>query len=160
MFRIYRDTRFSRDKRPYKTHAAAQFRHVCGRDVHAPGFYVHLGPEGVFAGCGIWHPDGSTLSKIRDSIVDRSKEWKRIFAGKAFRETLSLGGDSLKRAPRGYDPDHALVEDLKRKDFYTFVELEEADACARDFLDRYARICRMSAPFTRFLTEAIGLDQG
>src|SRR5688572_21278461 len=61
LFRIYRDTRFSRDKTPYKTHAAAHFRHERGKDVHAPGFYLHLEPDNVFAACGIWHPDSDTL---------------------------------------------------------------------------------------------------
>ena len=61
IFRIYRDIRFSKDKTPYKTHAAAQFRHKGGKDVHAPGFYLHLAPGEVFAGFGIWRPDSPSL---------------------------------------------------------------------------------------------------
>ena len=69
MFRIYRDVRFSKDKSPYKTQAAAQFRHEAGKTVHAPGFYLHLAPDEVFAGVGLWHPDSATLGRIRNRIV-------------------------------------------------------------------------------------------
>ena len=159
MFRIYRDTRFSRNKDPYKTHAAAQFRHRMAKDVHAPGFYLHLGSDGVFMGGGIWRPDGDAVESIRRAIVDRPGEWKRIARGKPFREgTLKLQGDSLKRPPRGFDPDHPLVEDLKRKDFITICELGEGAACAPDFFQRFTRSCRSAAPFLRFLAGALELE--
>ena len=158
MFRIYRDTRFAKDKRPYKTAATARFPHQRGKDVHAPGFYIHLGIDGVYAAMGIWHPDGDALAGIRESIAERSKEWKRILSGKPFKNGLQLGGESLKRPPRGFDPEHPLIEDLKRKDFYAYVELDEKTACARDFLDRYTDLCRSGRPLLKFLTEAVGLE--
>lgn len=158
MFRIYRDVRFSNDKRPYKTAASAQFRHVRGKDVHAPGFYVHLGADSVFAGAGLWRPDGSTLLRVRRAIVDDPKGWNRLLRAKAFREKLTAGGESLKRAPRGFDPDHPLIEHLKRKDFVVFAEMDEKSACSPAFLDRFAGICRAAGPFVRFLTESIGLE--
>jgi len=158
MFRIYRDIRFSKDKRPYKTFASAQFRHERGKDVHAPGFYVHLGADEVFAGSGIWHPDGVSLAKIRNAIVEQPARWKRILSAKKFRETMHLSGESLKRAPRGFDPEHPLIEELKRKDFIAVADLDEKTACAPGFIDNYAKICRASAPFVRFLTEALELD--
>ena len=152
MFRIYRDVRFSRDKSPYKTHAAAQFRHREGRDVHAPGFYLHLEPDGVFMGAGIWHPDGATLGRIRGAIVDDPKRWRKVSSD------LALGGDSLKRAPRGFDPEHPLVDDLKRKDFVSFVDSSQAEACRSGFLSRFSDACRDSAPLVGFLCEAAALD--
>jgi len=158
MFRIYRDTRFSKDKHPYKTWAAAQFRHERGKDVHAPGFYVHLGTDAVFAGAGLWHPDGGTLFKVRGAIASQPDGWKRITRAKAFKQNLELGGESLKRPPRGFDPAHPMVEDLKRKDYVTYADLDETAACAPDFLDRFIRICRVGRPFMRFLTEAVGLE--
>ena len=69
MFRIYRDVRFSKDKSPYKTQAAVQFRHEAGKSAHAPGFYLHLDPNEIFVGVGIWRPDSSSLAKIRNAIV-------------------------------------------------------------------------------------------
>ena len=115
MFRIYRDIRFSRDKSPYKTNAAIHFPHRAGKDIPAPSFYLHLGPDEVFAGVGIYHPDPKTLEKVRDAIVAHPDGWKRALSGKAFRDTCQLGGNTLKNPPRGYDPEHALIEDLKRQ---------------------------------------------
>ena len=69
MFRIYRDVRFSKDKSPYKTMAAAHFSHERAKEVPAPGFYLHLAPAESFVGVGIWHPDATTLKNIRDTIV-------------------------------------------------------------------------------------------
>jgi uncharacterized protein (TIGR02453 family) len=157
LFRIYRDVRFSKDKSPYKTTAGIQFRHESGKDVHAPGFYLHLEPDAVFVGVGIWHPDNQTLNKIRDAIVENSARWQRIKSDPDFNEVFALGGESLKRPPKGYDPDHPFVEDLKRKDFIASTSLSEKETCQPEFIDRFAATCRASAPFVEFLTTAIGL---
>ncbi len=153
MFRIHRDTRFSNEKSPYKTAAAAHFPHQEARkDVHAPGFYLHLEPGNCLGGGGLWRPDGSALQKVRDRIVTRSGEWNAI------RETkMAITGDALKRPPAGYDPSHPFVDDLKRKDFYTMTTFSESDVCAPDFMDRYTEACRAAAPLVRFLTTAVGL---
>lgn len=152
MFRIYRDVRFARDKSPYKTHAAAQFRHREGRDVHAPGFYFHLEPDNILMGAGIWHPAGETLNAIREAIIENPDRWREAVDG------LSLGGESLKRGPRGIDPDHPMIEDLKRKDFVTFSSSTQKAACRSGFLQTFARSCTEAAPMVRFLTEAVELE--
>jgi uncharacterized protein (TIGR02453 family) len=157
LFRIYRDTRFSRDKSPYKTAAALHFRHEKAKDVHAPGFYLHLEPGNVFAGVGIWHPDGTALAKIRGTIVEKPAKWKRAKSAKSFTAVYELSGESLKRAPKGYDPDHPLIEDLKRKDFVAFTQFKEADLFRADFLGEYAKTARAAKPFMEFLTQAVGL---
>jgi len=157
LFRINRDIRFSPDKTPYKIAAGVQFRHESGKDVHAPGFYLHLEPDNVFAGCGIWQPNTQTLSQIRDAIVENPERWKAILTDRSFTASFSLEGESLKRAPKGYDLDHSLIEDLRRKDFVAGKPLTEADACAPDFMDRYTESCRAAAPFAEFLTKAVGL---
>ncbi len=155
LFRIYRDTRFSKDKTPYKTNVGAHFRHAAGKDAHAPGFYLHLEPGSCFAGCGIWHPDGPALAKIREAIVAKPDAWKRATRGKAFTAMMTLRGDSLKRPPRGFDPDHPLIEDLKRKDFIAITELHEDEALAPGFPKRFAAICRANVPLVKFLTQAV-----
>ncbi len=157
LFRIYRDVRFSKDKTPYKTAAGIQFRHESGKDVHAPGFYLHLEPDNVFVGGGIWHPDMRTLGQVRDAIVANPARWQRIISDEAFIAVYKLGGQSLKRGPKGYDPDHPLIEDLKRKDFVASTPFGEEEACAPDFIDHFAELCRVAAPFNEFLTTAIGL---
>jgi uncharacterized protein (TIGR02453 family) len=157
LFRIYRDVRFSPDKSPYKTHGGIQFRHEQGKDVHAPGFYLHLEPDNVFAAVGIWHPDSTALGRIRSAIASDSRKWLRAKTDPGFCELYELGGDSLKRAPQGYDPEHPQIEDLKRKDFIASAALSERDACAPDFLNRYTRLCTAAAPFMEFLTDALDL---
>ena len=157
LFRIHRDIRFSKDKRPYKTNAGAQFRHEAGRDAHAPGFYLHLEPGGVFAAGGVWHPDAPALARIRDAIADDASGWRQVTSAKALAPRGELAGESLKRPPRGYDPDHPMIEDIKRKDFFALARFSEAEACAPDFMDAFAQTCRGFAPLARFLTRALDL---
>jgi uncharacterized protein (TIGR02453 family) len=157
MFRIHRDTRFSRDKSPYKTVASAQFRHEKGKDVHAPGFYLHLEPGSVFGGVGLWHPAGDSLRGVRDALVEHPDRWKKALGSRAFRDRYELEGDSLKRPPRGYDPEHPLIEDLKRKDFIAVTHFDEKQACLPSFLRDYAASARAARPFMEFLTQSVGL---
>jgi uncharacterized protein (TIGR02453 family) len=157
LFRIHRDTRFSKDKTPYKTMVAAQFRHEAGGDVHAPGFYLHLEPGQVFAGAGLWRPDAGTLAKVRDTLVAHPERWTRAVSGRAFRKTVTFSGEMLARPPRGYDPAHPLIVDLKRKDFVVTAPLSEAAACAPDFMGRVTPVYQTAAPLVEFLTRAVGL---
>jgi uncharacterized protein (TIGR02453 family) len=157
LFRIYRDTRFSKDKTPYKTHAGIQFRHSLGRDVHAPGFYLHLEPGNVFAAAGVWHPDSASLRSIRTAIVAHPERWTRAVKDPRFVRAFRLEGRLLTRPPRGLDSDHPLIEDLKRQDFVAVADLSEVEAMAPGFIDRFARLCARSDPFMRFLTTAVGL---
>lgn len=154
LFRIYRDVRFSKDKSPYKTAVGIQFRHKQCKDVHTPGFYLHLEPDACFAGLGIWHPDSKSLSRIRAYLADDPTRWKRAVGGKRFKEQFDLVGESLKRAPKGFNPDNPMIEDLKRKDFIASTELPETTVSGPGFLDEYARICRAGAPFVRYLCAA------
>lgn len=157
LFRIYRDVRFSPDKSPYKTAAGIQFRHESGKDVHAPGFYLHLEPDNVFAGAGLWRPDKATLTRIRDAIVANPDRWQEASQDAAFRSVYRLGGETLTRPPQGYDPDHPFISDLKRKEFIADISFSETDACNPAFIDRYADACRQAGPYMKFLTTAVGL---
>jgi len=158
LFRINRDIRFSKDKSPYKTMAGIQFRHESGKDAHAPGFYLHLEPDGVFAGVGMWQPDAPALSKIRNAIVAHPERWQRAISDEGFRAIFTPGGESLKNPPKGYDPNHPFIEDLKRKDFIASTSFSETEVCAPDFMDRFSEVCRRTAPYVGFLTTAMGLS--
>jgi uncharacterized protein (TIGR02453 family) len=157
LYRIYRDTRFSKDKTPYKTHTGIHFRHVRASDAHAPGFYLHLEPGNVFMGCGTWRPDGVTVRAIRSAIAADPDRWRAIVEDPPFAQRLRLGGDSLKRPPAGFDGDHPLIEHLKRKDYIAIAELTQRDATAKDFLQQWERLCRGASPFMRFLCDATGV---
>jgi uncharacterized protein (TIGR02453 family) len=151
MFRIYRDTRFSADKRPYKTHIAMRFSHK-GKDVHSPGFYLHLEPSGCFAASGLWHPEPPTLLKVRDAIVTRADEWRAV------RKLLNWDDASrLSRPPRGFPANHEFVEDLKLRDLGTAVEFTKEQVCNSRFMSIFATACRKMSPIAVFLSSALGL---
>jgi uncharacterized protein (TIGR02453 family) len=157
LFRIYRDTRFSKDKSPYKTNVGIHFRHERAKDAHAPGYYLHLGPGEVFAGGGIWHPDTAAATRIREAIVADPERWKRATRSGPFAKRLELTGNSLKRVPSWADAEDPLADDLKRKDFYGFTRLTESDVVEAGFVDEYARICRAATPLMQFLCDALGV---
>jgi uncharacterized protein (DUF2461 family) len=92
---------------------------------------------------------------IRDAIVEEPGAWKRAVTGKTFQSTYELAGDSLSRAPRGLDPEHPLIADLKRKDFIAVAQLTEEDALSPDFLTRYTGVARAATPLMKFLTRAL-----
>ena len=152
LLRIYRDTRFSRDKTPYKTNVGLRFPHGAGEDIHGPGYYLHLAPGEVFMGAGMWHPDPDALHAVREAIVKDPNGWKR-----AQRSPLTHGDESLRRAPRGFDPDHPLVEDLKRTSFTVGRRFTEKQACSPRFPGVFVSACRQEAPLMKFLAHALGL---
>ena len=156
LYRIYRDTRFSRDKTPYKPMLAAHFRHAAGKDANAPGFYLHLEPDNSFSGGGLYQPDSDTLAKVRQAIAAKPDQWSASLADKRFRSGATLWGEQLKRPPKGFPADHPHVEDLKRKHFVAVTQFEEKEVCAPGFLDRYTDACEAAAPLMRFLTESLG----
>lgn len=158
MFRIYRDTRFSKDKTPYKTHAAAQFRTHRSKDVHSPGYYLHLEPGEVYAGGGIWRPEAPVLNQIRDYLAHHPSAWKAVLKDKNFKKHCSVEGEKLQRPPKGYPPDHELIEDLKYKDFIFFTQFSEKEACAPNFMERYVEACAAAAPYMEFLSKALMME--
>src|SRR5712691_6539083 len=83
-----------------------------GPEEMAPGYYLHMSSGETMAHSGVWHPDAPILKKIRDRIVDEPDAWKKVL-----RSRVAVEGDSLKRPPPGYDPNHPLIQDLRRKDF-------------------------------------------
>ena len=152
LFRIYRDTRFAKDKSPYKTWAAAHFKHRAGtREVAVPGFYVSLAPEQCWAGGGMHHPDAASLKAVRDRIVAKPSEWARVL------ETCALQGESLKRVPTGYDPAHRFADDLRRTDLYCGATFTERQVVATGFLDAFMLACANAASLLQFETKALGL---
>ncbi len=155
LFRIYRDTRFSKDKSPYKTYTGIQFRHELGKDAHAPGFYLHLEPGGCFIGLGTWRPDAKALKKIREGLVEDPAGWKKAVNGKKFKEKFELAGDSLVRPPKGFDPEHPLLDDLKRKDFIAVSPLKDKEVISPDFLKDFSAACRAGKPFMAYLCKVL-----
>lgn len=157
LMRIYRDVRFSKDKRPYNPYIAMRFRHADGP--HGPGFYLRIRSDAVDAGTGIWQPEPDKLKKIRDHIVANTRAWQTARNDPAFKKVFGdLEGDVLKRPPRGFDPDHPCVEDLKRKDFVGFRESKVSLATRKDLVERLCADWKASTKLNRFLAKAVGVD--
>jgi len=157
LMRVYRDTRFSKNKTPYKTNVGIQFRHELGKDVHAPGFYLHIQPKNCFVGAGIWRPDSAALAAIREAIDENPRVWKRARDAKRFAEHFRFGGDRLKRPPRGYAAEHAYIEDLKRKDFIAISEFPISGIRGAEFIDEVAAHYATAKPLMKFLCAALDL---
>jgi uncharacterized protein (TIGR02453 family) len=156
MFRIYRDVRFSNDKRPYKEHAACHFRHALGKDVHAPGFYMHFAPGEVFFGGGLWMPEAHALTKVREALAANPPAWGKATHDKDFIARFGgVRGESLMRPPRGFDAQHPLIEDIKRKSFYAMQQAPQSLAQSPKLVEEVASAFRAIAPVMRFLCKAV-----
>ena len=150
MFRIHRDVRFSRDKSPYKTYAGSHFQ-LGGKGVQGPGYYLHLEPAGCFVAGGMWMPEQKALQRIRERIAEGPSEWKNA------RGKLDHVEDALKRPPRGFDPAHPMIEDIKRKSFTSSVPLTQRQVVGPDFMTAFLRSCEQILPLMKFLASAVGV---
>ena len=157
LMRVYRDTRFSKNKTPYKTNVGIQFRHEQARDVHAPGYYVHIDPDQVFLGAGMWRPAPDALLGIRERIAAKPAEWQRARDDRGFRRHFQLGGETLTRPPRGFDKAHPQIEDIKRKDFIAVKNLALGDATSPRFQQKVETAFKAAAPYMRFLCKAVNV---
>jgi uncharacterized protein (TIGR02453 family) len=168
MFRINRDVRFSRDKSPYKTHAACWFNHRSasrrvGSEAHegSAGFYFHLQPGGrSFVGAGLWMPPRPQLSKLRDAIVDDHEGFDRMVRGL----TKRFGGlddehGMLKRTPRGYAEDHPAAKWLKYQSFTSGLALKDSDVAGPQLPGMLARQYEALLPLVRWLNDALGYQR-
>ena len=158
MFRIYRDTRFSKDKSPYKVAAGIQFRHVHAKDFRAPGYYLHLAPGEVFFGGGMYMPEPPALLAVRQAIAADPVAWKK--ARDAASVKRAFGGlsefETLTKAPRGFAPDHPMIADIKRRSFFASMDLSETEAGAPAFVAKVAKAYGDAAPLMNFLCNAVG----
>ena len=155
LMRIYRDTRFSKNKAPYKTNVGIHFRHELGGDVHAPGLYLHLEPGNSFVGVGMWMPPAEPLAMIRQMIDEEPRYWKRARDDKKFITRFSLDKESLKTAPRGYETSHPMIEDLRRKSFAALAPISEKELVSPLCLATVTAAYRDAKPLMKFLCNAL-----
>jgi uncharacterized protein (TIGR02453 family) len=157
IFRIYRDTRFSKNKAPYKTNVGAWFglRAMKG-DTETPGLYVGVGTDEVFVGGGLYMPSGGQLKAIRKSIAENPDDYLAVVRSPRFRKKFGgIQGAVLSRAPLGYPPDHPMIEHLRHKQFFAGVELEEKACYAPKFLETVAVVFADTMPLIRWLARAV-----
>jgi uncharacterized protein (TIGR02453 family) len=165
IFRIYRDVRFSKDKSPYKTHAASWFKHrnssqKVGSEAYGSGagFYFHLEPGASFVGGGIWMPPRPTLNRLRDSIVAKQKDFERSISAPAFRKRFGKLSEEamLTRLPRGFAPGHAAEPWLRYQSFTAGASLTDAEVLNRRLVDKLEKDFRTMLPFARWLNASLG----
>jgi uncharacterized protein (TIGR02453 family) len=171
LFRIYRDTRFSANKAPYKTHIGISFFHAATKStarglagnaamgrLDAPVLYLHIEPSGCFTGGGIWHPQAPTLKRLRDFMIDNPRSWQKLKSAKAFTQYFELTGETLSRPPRGYAADHALLEDLKRKDIVASSALTEREVLGPELVATLMKRFRAMRPLLEWLCMALEIE--
>lgn len=167
LFRIHRDVRFSRDKSPYKTHAAFWiFHRAPGRGVGqtvdgGAGFYFHLEPGASMAAAGLWMPPSPKLRLVRDAIADDVASWESVVTSRAFVTrfgglTDDEPGILLKRLPRGYAPGHPAEPWLRFKSFTVSRALSDAEALSPKVADLAMKEFTAMVPFVRWLNRALG----
>lgn len=157
LFRIHRDIRFSRDKSPYKNHAAMQFRHESGPgNAHAPGLYLHLEPGASGLAAGVWRPATPELRVIREAVAARPGVWAAACAA-AVTPPAQRFGEKLQRVPAGYAKDHPAAEELKWKDWGVWQPLSQQDIVAGDAMQRLGSAFLRMKPVMAFLCEAMEL---
>ena len=157
LMRIHRDVRFSPDKSPYKTNVGIQFRHRAGKDVHAPGYYIHLSLDDCFFGAGSWMPDRDALAAYREAIAEHGEQWTKL-AKRYQTAPWRIDGDKLKRPPRGWSADHPMIEELKRKHIIAVQTFDQEAALSESFPAQIAQWCKETAPLMHFLCTAAALD--
>jgi len=156
LYRIYRDTRFSEDKTPLKTNAAAVFPPRGLPRHEGAGFYVEIAPGWVWMGGGLYMPPPESLRAIRERIAGSHPKLHRLVTGREFRSVLGdLHGERLARVPRGYLKDHPAGEYLRFKQFLGFREFEPAFATSDRFYPELLRTFKALTPLVRFLNTAV-----
>lgn len=156
IFRIYRDTRFSADKTPYKTHIAASFSRRGPERLTTGGFYLSLSPGQIEVAGGIYHPAPDTMLQIRTHIAENHGEMRRLLAAKKTKELMgTLQGAELSRAPKGFDPAHPAIGWIKMKDWILDTTLAGDVATSPKIYDEILARFRAMAPLIQFLNRPL-----
>ena len=157
LMRVYKDMRFVKDKRPYKTNIGIQFRHQFGKDIHAPGYYLHIERDNCFLAAGLWRPEPKSLAGIRSLIKDKPQEWGKVIKSVKFKRDYEMSGRSLIRPPKGYVKDDLFIEDLKRKDFMAISNFSCDEAKNSGFVDFVKKKYMTATPLMQFLCKGVGV---
>ncbi len=155
IYRIYRDTRFSPDKTPLKTHIAAYFPHRDLGKGGGAGLYVHVEPGSTLFAGGLYAPTPQQLRTLRACIADNASRFKSIVEAPAFRKALTWQGDPQTRVPRGYPADHPAADYLKCTRFIGWVEHPGAFATSDAFYPALIKAFTLTLPLVRFINEAM-----
>lgn len=154
IFRIYRDTRFSKDKRPYKTHIAATFFLQNLGKAAGPCFYFHFTPKELLIFAGVWMPEREELLAIRNMLAEQHQEFRSLLAGRNLRKSMGdLKGEQLSRVPKGFAADHPAEELIRHKQWFLESTLDASAVTSSRMLPEIATRFRAAAPMVEFLSQ-------
>ena len=157
IYRIYRDTRFSKDKTPYKIHWGGYFKRATAK--LRGGYYFHIEPGNTFVGGGFWSPNTTDLKRIREEIATNDQELREIINAESFKNTFNeLLGDQLKSAPKGYNKDHPAIDLLNYKQYLLMHKFTDKQALSPDFAKRVTDVFLQMRPFFNYMSEVLTTD--
>ena len=157
LHRIYKDTRFSKEKIPYKTNWSGSFTRATKQ--RRGGYYVHLEPGNTFIAGGFWEPEPKDLKRIRDEFAYDAEPLRKILKSKTFKDTFaSLIGDQIKTSPKGYDSKHPNIDLLRYKQFILMKKFTDKEAMADSFVKEVASTFYKMKPFLNYMTEILTTD--
>ena len=156
MFRIFRDTRFSKNKAPYKTNLGGWMARD-GRKSPFAGYYLHVEPGGKsFLAGGVYHPQGEVLRSIREAIDYDGELMREIIGSKDFKEQFGeMGGSKVKTSPKGYSKDHPDIDLLRHKGFLMSVNVSDEYLTSEDFVSKALEVYHDMTPLNNYLNRAI-----
>jgi uncharacterized protein (TIGR02453 family) len=157
LFRIYRDVRFAKDKKPYKTNMGASIN-AGGKKAETAGYYLHIEPGNSFLAGGRWMPSSDHLYKIRQEIDYNGEKLKKVLSNKTFKNYYGKLDEEYKltRPPKGYEKDHPDIELLKLNSFIAWHQYKDKEVLAKNFSKEISRGAKIMKPFLDFLNDAIG----
>lgn len=156
IFRIYKDTRFSKDKTPYKTNIGASLVEKGPKTLNHAGYYIHLEPNKSFLAGGVYMTEPKNLKSIREKISSEGDEFLNILNKKSFKDQLELRGDKLVKVPQGFDKENPMGDYLKFKQFTVFHPLSDEDVLDGNFVKNTVKVFKEIYPFNQFLNDGIG----
>ncbi|HEY9197506.1 MAG TPA: DUF2461 domain-containing protein [Mucilaginibacter sp.] len=157
LFRIYRDTRFSNDKTPYKTHWAGSFKRATKE--RRGGYYFHIEPGNTIVAGGFWAPDTQDVKRIRDEIAFDATPLRKIINDKVFIQTFgSLKGEQLKTMPKGYDAGHEAADLLRYKQYILVRNFTDDEVLSDRFFGEVCQTYKNMRPFFDYMSEALATD--
>jgi uncharacterized protein (TIGR02453 family) len=157
LHRIYRDTRFSKDKTPYKTNWSGGFKRAS--KLRRGGYYFHIEPNNSFVAGGFWGPNNEDLKRIRDEFAFDAAPLRKILKNKSFINTFrTLQGEQLKTAPKGFDANHEAIDLLRYKQFLLIRKFTDKDVLSKDFLNEANQTFKNMRPFFDYMSEVLTTD--
>lgn len=157
LMRIYRDTRFSKDKTPYKTYFSGSFKRATKK--LRGGYYFEIGPGQTLAAGGFFSPNPQDLHKIRKDIDYNYKDWKKILANKGLVKTFGvMQGETVATAPKGFSKDNPAIELLRHKQFYFQRTFTDAEVLDKSFLKELNHTFKTLRPYFDYMSEMLTTD--